>query len=63
MSKKRVLEWLQQQDYWVDFTEFDRKCTENNVSIRNGPLQGITTKRDDNGNMLVPRRDLKKAIR
>lgn len=49
------LDWLETQDYWVKQKEVDEKWS----GIEFTESTGITTKQDEDGGLVIPRRDLR----
>ena len=51
------LDWLEQQDYWVSIEDLDEEFSSYELN-----LEGVTMKQGDEGERLVPRRDLRKVF-
>lgn len=52
---KEFYNWLDEQEYWIRRDKVDEKFPE----IQLKESTGITMKQDDDGNTLIPRRDLR----
>lgn len=50
------LDWLKQQSYWVSRDELDKEFE---VYYMN--MEGVTMKKGEDGETLIPRRDLRKG--
>lgn len=57
MTKKlnEFIEWLEDQDYWVNKSEVDDKWPE----IEFAESTGITVKQNEDGDIMIPKRDLR----
>lgn len=55
---RRFREWLAEQPYWVNMTTVRDEFPDMEFD-----LIGATTKRNDDGETLIPKRDLRKGIR
>jgi hypothetical protein len=53
-----ILRWLQAQDYWVELEEFRKR-----MPFEELELKGITMKKGEEGQTLIPRRDLRKLVK
>lgn len=58
MSNRDFLEWLEQQDrYWINQSKVEEKFPD----LELAEMGGVTAKKNDEGDLLIPKRDYRKA--
>lgn len=53
--KEEFLEWLEDQDYWVKYKKIEDKWSDVELAEKTG----ITMTDNDEGELMIPRRDLR----
>lgn len=58
MSNREFLDWLEEQDdYWINRSEVEEMFPDLSLA----DMGGVTAKQNDEGDLLIPKRDFRKA--